>query len=369
LIVQAGNNIHLGATGGIQSTGKLRNPFLQSGESPLVVVAGITSMMDFSGLAGAFDDLRQAGVEYSQALADGAQELAAEIVDEARASVIPLLTPGENHGEGNINMVKSQIFTGGNAADAFVIATGDINVGQTALGGDSSKNTGIYTTSGGAINVYSKYDMNVNESRIATFLGNAESSSDITIWSDYGDVNAGRGSRTEVSASSARTVIEKDPDTNEIINISVQFDPPAVGSGIRALTFDPDGPQGPQAAPEPGDIFLFAPEGEIDAGEAGIKGKNIVLGAQEVVNAQNIEVAGTSVGVPDTSAASAGIGALAGAGSLSETSKMAEESAAIESAQDRFAQYVEELSDSLVPKWISVEVMGFEENDELDDKD
>jgi hypothetical protein len=367
--VQAGNNIHLGATGGIQSTGNLRNPFLQSGESPLVVVAGIPSMMDFSGLAGAFDDLRQAGVEYSQALADGAQELAAEIVDEARASVIPLLTPGENHGEGNINMVKSQIFTGGNAADAFVIATGDINVGQTALGGDSSKNTGIYTTSGGAINVYSKYDMNVNESRVATFLGNAESSSDITIWSDYGDVNAGRGSRTEVSASSARTVIEKDPETGEITDVTVQFDPPAVGSGIRALTFDPDGPQGAKAAPEPGDIYLFAPEGEIDAGEAGIKGKNIVLGAQEVVNAQNIEVAGTSVGVPDTSAASAGIGALAGAGSLSETSKMAEESAAIESAQDRFAQYVEELSDSLVPKWISVEVMGFEENDELDDKD
>jgi hypothetical protein len=95
------------------------------------------------------------------------------------------------------------------------------------------------------------------------------------------------------------------------------FIPPsdASGSGIRSLTFDPDGP-GPLAAPKPGDIFLFAPKGFIDAGEAGVSSAgSIFVAALQVLNANNFSAAGSSVGVPvpvnsGISAAAAGAGSV-----------------------------------------------------------
>ncbi|MFX4697695.1 filamentous hemagglutinin family protein, partial [Acinetobacter baumannii] len=49
----------------------------------------------------------------------------------------------------------------------------------------------------------------------------------------------------------------------------------------------------------PGNIDLIAPLGTIDAGEAGIRvSGNVNLAALQVVNAANIQVQGTSVGVP-----------------------------------------------------------------------
>ncbi len=357
LIVQAGNQISLGATGGIQSTGSLRNPYLANGESDLVVVAGIALEIDFSGLSDHFEALKKAGEDYSNALADGDQKEATEIIDETRATIISELIPDEEHGTGDIDLVKSQISTSGNQTDVYIIAAGDVNVGQTALDSGESGNTGIYTTSGGSVNVYAVNDLNVNESRVVTFGGG-----DIIVWSDDGDINAGRGSRTAISTSSPETKFDMNGDAY------VSFTPPAVGSGIRALTFDPDGAEGPMKEPEIGDIYLFAPEGQIDAGEAGIKGKNIFLGAQEVVNAQNIEVVGTSVGVPDTSGATASMAALAGTGSVSETSKVAEETTGMRNAEARFQDYVADMSENLVPKWVAVEVVGFGK-DEDEEKD
>jgi len=120
--------------------------------------------------------------------------------------------------------------------------------------------------------------------------------------------------------------------------------------------------------PEPGDIQLIAPEGEIDAGEAGIAGKNVILAATKVLNVQNIDVAAASVGVPETTPA-ASIGALAGAGSVSETSKVAEESSAMKAANERMTQYFSELSDALVSKWLSVEVIGFGTKEEDEERE
>jgi len=74
---------------------------------------------------------------------------------------------------------------------------------------------------------------------------------DISIWADRNDINAGRGSRSAVSATSKITL---DDGTSFIA-------PPAVGSGIRAATVG-------YGSAEAGNIHLFAPEGVIDAGEA-----------------------------------------------------------------------------------------------------
>ncbi|MFX5688999.1 filamentous hemagglutinin family protein, partial [Acinetobacter baumannii] len=68
----------------------------------------------------------------------------------------------------------------------------------------------------------------------------------------------------------------------------------AAGSGIQTATSDPDG-SGPLKSPAPGSVYLFAPNGTIDAGEAGIvSAGNITIAAQTVLNATNISAAGSS---------------------------------------------------------------------------
>lgn len=371
LTVQAGRSIDLGISDGIQSVGNQFNFDLPDTGNIITVASGYPITIDQSELDSFFESLRIQGTEYSNFLADGEIELAETILEEIRSQTIASLfssssepavavnpdVPVQNYSMdaayGNIEMVNSQINTSSGSDDIFILAKGSINVGRSTFFENESqrKATGIFTASGGSINIFAEEDINVNESRVMTFRGG-----DITIWSDQGDVNAGRGSKTAVSASPPKPVWVGDL-------LVIQFDPPAVGSGVRTLTYDPDGYEGPLEAPPAGDAYIFAPEGIIDAGEAGIAGTNVILGATKVLNAQNITVTGTSVGVPQT-ATGPSMGALVGAGTVSETSKITEESAAMRSAEERFSERVAELSDQLVPKWIAVEVIGFEEDKE-----
>lgn len=365
IVISAGNTIDLGSSEGIRAVGGIWNPALPTpdeaaGDPPatLTIYAGLD--LDLTNLsarltdtATLFDDIRELGQAYSEALAKGNTEGAQEILEDINENVINPYFDGAETGEGNINMVNSEIYTSGNAGHIYMVATGEMNVGKSTFSASSEENTGIYTTSGGSINIYVNGDLNVNESRVMTFLGGDNGMGDITVWSQEGNINAGKGSKTAITAS-APTI-----DYDENGDPYVVWSPPSVGSGIRALTYDPDGPEGNIKQPDAGDIYLFAPTGQIDAGEAGIAGSNIILAAIEVVNVQNIEVGGAAVGVPDTSLAATSLGALAGSGAVSETSKVAEEQAGLSSAQDRFSKYVEDLSESLVPKWLAVEVIGF----------
>ena len=305
-------------------------------------------------------------MEYSEKLADGDISGAAETVAAVETNLIEPFFKDKEKGDGNIEMTSSSIQTIAEECDLFVFANGDINVGLTAIpdpleiasGQAFQTDTGFFTTKGGAINIFSGGDLNVNESRIMSFR-----SGDITVWTDEGDINAGRGSKTAVNAGSPKNVPIYDDEGN-MIAVKIEWEPPSVGSGIRTLTYDPDGFLGSLEAPVAGDAYLFAPKGVIDAGEAGISGENVILGATEVLNAQNIDVAGLSMGIPQT-ATGPSIGVLAGAGSVSEASKMAQESAAMKSAEERFSDRLAELSEQLVPKWISIEVIGFDEEDDI----
>src|SRR5208283_5023799 len=108
-------------------------------------------------------------------------------------------------GSGDIDMTSSQISTSIGQSNIYIIAAGNLNVGQSALpaAGTTNTKTGITTGGGGSINIYaneaSGEAVNVNQSRIMTFYDG-----DITVWSDYGNINAGRGSSTAVSASPPR---------------------------------------------------------------------------------------------------------------------------------------------------------------------
>lgn len=371
IVVAAGNAIDLGTTKGIQAVGTLYNTTLPRADGQLAVYSGIgpdavgpavipelKTMLKDTILF--FSQIQEEGEVYSQKLAEGDLDAAQAVLAQIDADTIDPFFSDKVMGDGDINMVNSQIYTSGNAGDIYILAAGEFNVGKSTFrkSGDAGDNSGIYTTAGGEIFIFAEGDVNVNESRLMTFM-----SGDITAWTQEGNINAGRGSKTAISVT-APTVSE-DKKTGEI---EITFTPPPVGSGVRALTFDPDGLEGPREQPEPGDIYLFAPKGEIDAGEAGIAGKNIILAATKVVNVQNIEVSGTSVGVPDTGMAATSIGALAGSGTVSETSKVAEEQAGLGGAKERFSKYVEDLAENLVPKWIAVEVIGFGEDEEEEEK-
>jgi filamentous hemagglutinin family protein len=394
-LVQAGGSIDLGSLkDGIQAIGNGSNLALSSEQSSLVILSGYKQDLPADKIRTFFDEIRDSGDLYSMLLAGGKQEVAEKLVksitereagvsEDAKATIqklhegaesedafykkltsggntkdanellqntrtnaiTPLLKP-EDAGTGNINMTSSQIATAIGQSNIYVIANGSLNLGQTALpiSGKVNNKTGITTAGGGDINIFARQDVNVNESRVMTFYGG-----DITVWSGEGSINAGRGSRTAVSAQPPRRV-ESPPGSGFYVNV---FSPPAVGSGIRAVTYG-DNP------PPPGDIHLFAPQGIIDAGEAGIAGGQITLAALTVKNAANISFSAGSIGMPQQSSGTANIGALTGSGSTSQTSQLTSDVSGVGAAKAQAAQLVEDI----VAKWLDVKVLDFVEDDE-----
>ncbi len=348
LFVSAGNSVDLGSSVGILTVGNLYNTSLDAEGSSLIVASGYKKNMTSESVQTFFKELRELGESYSAAQQKGEADEARSFIEEARETVIePFLGDGEI-GEGDIDMVRSQISTlyGG---DISILAAGDINVGVTTFSDDTGKDTGtgINTQAGGDLNIYAEGDVNVNESRVMTWLGG-----DIAIWSNYGSINAGRGSKTEVNTSKPRLVL-----VNGVWQL--QRKPAAVGSGLRSMSYDPDGPEGPVEKPEPGDIYVFAPEGVIDAGEAGIASEGrIILGATQVLNVQNISAVSGSVGMPTTGESGIAMGALAGVSNMSEQNAALQNVAGLGETKDQLAKQ-EGLGEQTIA-WLDVKVIGYD---------
>ncbi|MFH2092679.1 MAG: filamentous hemagglutinin family protein, partial [Pseudomonadota bacterium] len=351
-VVQAGNNIDLGRSDGIQSVGSLFNSYLPAGENDLMVIAGITQWYTADKIKTFFDQLRNAGTLYAKARADGDIELAEQILADVRNTRIdPFLAENEEIG-GDINLVNSKVYTTGGTGDILALAAGEINVGLsgvtpppiTGKKSTDNGNSGFYTTSGGGLRLFAQRDINVNESRVMTFSGG-----DIDIWSDTGNINAGRGSKAAVASTSSYVV--EDEKTGVL---TVQYDPPAVGSGIRATA---------STVEEAGDINAFAPGGDIDAGEAGISGKNVTLSAKKVLNAQNIQTTGISIGFAKPAESSASIAGFSGGGGLADGGMLNEASSLLATVKERLNEAAPE-GYSIEPKWVDVEVIEFDKDDE-----
>ena len=342
LLVQAGRDIDLGTSNGITTNGNYDNPALDTTGSTVIVAAGTGYSMSEADEQIFFDGLRQAGINYATLKAKGNSAAAIAAINDARSQLIdPRFTSSANDATGSINMVNSQISTLAGSADIYIMARSDINVGKSTFITDTQRQaSGIYTASGGAINIFSGGDLNVNESRVMTYLGGT-----ITAWSNLGSINAGRGSKTTINSQPPHYIdLGGTPPVYQLV-----FTPPSAGSGIRALTYDP--------AVLPGDVYLFAPQGVIDAGEAGIAGGKVVLGATEVLNSQNISYSAGSVGVP-TAESSVSLGSLAGAGSVADTGKMLAESSALGGAKDSLAQ--SNVVDQFLSKFLDVKVINYD---------
>jgi hypothetical protein len=188
----------------------------------------------------------------------------------------------------------------------------------------------------GDVSAFAYNDLQVNESRVFAADGG-----DILVWSTRGDIDAGRGAKTAISAPPPLVTVDASGQ------IHVQFSPALTGSGIQTLATS----QGE----EPGNVDLYAPHGVVNAGDAGIVAGNLTIAATAVLGADNIQVSGVSVGVPvDTG----GLGASLAGVSSSASSAASAATAAVEPDSSR---QPEQSTAQAALSWLDVFVIGLGE--------
>lgn len=359
----AGRNINLAATQGVTTYGNILNPDLASTTGASInVIAGLGAPIGVGGTAGSNDFLStviasstayqtllqnyveqqtgQPNLTFSSAAATfRGLSIADQIplienvffneltVSGQEANQVPSLGFGRGYAAidslfpgsrgsssaygGDLTLGYSRIYTldggdisilvPGGAVDAG-FATAPANFTEIGLIRQPS-DLGIVAVQSGNVDIYSLNDVAVDESRIFTLGGG-----DITIWSTLGNIDAGNGAKTSVSAP---------PPTIEVSasgTVTLDFSNAVAGSGIRTIQSEPDVPAG--------DVSLIAPVGFVDAGDAGIGAAgNINIAAARVIGATNINFGGTATGVPPEVS---GIGAaLSGASSVANSTSTA----------------------------------------------
>lgn len=387
LEVLAGDDVDLGTGGGIVTRGNLNNPFLPEQGAAVTVMSGLGAAPAYGAFAARYLDpasalsaphrdtllayLRSLGQEPVDAAdayarfaaldADLKQPLLhdvffAELRATGRAAVaeggsdpgryrrgfeaIATLFPGAGAEgspyRGDISLFFSQIRTdqGGNI-DLFAPG-GRVNAGLVGVSGFNkpANELGIVTAAGGSVRSLVDSDFLVNQSRVFTLGGG-----DILLWSSRGNIDAGRGAKGVGATPPPKLVRRGDQfvlDTSRSVN----------GSGIGVLLSRPD--------IVPGDVDLIAPNGEVNAGDAGIRSAgNLTIAAPRVVGADNIQVGGVSAGVPVTSTAVSG--SVAGTAAAGSTATKAAADAAVASASAAAAAGVDTGLGTVV-----VDVLGFE---------
>ena len=390
LEVLAGRNIDLGGSSGIVSRGNLDVANLPEKGAYLYVLAGLgqdadgrVRLPDYQAFKSSYFDGAQAGrqalqdffanverqlrlnqtltdAEVQQQLADYHSKFDAMALSEKAVLVffselrqggiqgstghyqrgyqaIAALFPGSY--QGNINLFNSQIKTESGGDINLLAPGGLVNVGLAKPGNiKSPSDQGIFTESGGVIQSFSSGDFLVNQSRVFTLQGD-----DLLLWSTSGNIDAGKGSKTASATPPPRLVFRGTGivlDTTSVVS----------GSGIGQLLAHP----GYKA----GEVDLIAPQGDVNAGEAGIRvAGDLLIAAQHVIGSDNIQVGGVSVGVPATQGTS--LAGLTGTGlsdrAADETAKGLGSNKGGEEALKRMKQALSGLQAS----FISVDVVGF----------
>ncbi|MGH8557199.1 MAG: filamentous hemagglutinin family protein [Methylococcales bacterium] len=333
----AGRDLDLGASNGIASIGNLANPGLVDGGADITVLSGIQGFPDFTDFTRMYleerSDYQDRLIEYvgGASTFSGALSAFKQLTEEERLplileifyneireggrkgastgmrsdyargdAAIAALLPDESDYHGNVRLFFSKIQTIDGEDINILAPGGEINAGLAVAfsGRKDPSQLGIVAQKSGDINIYVRDDLQVNSSRVATFGGG-----NILAWSNLGNIDAGRGARSSVTIPPPVTTI------NAQGQLETTFSPAVAVSGIQAATTR-DGVQG--------NVDLFAPNGVIDAGLAGIAGADVTVGATAILNANNISFSRSSVGVPlgNTTSIAAG---LTGASNLATT--------------------------------------------------
>jgi hypothetical protein len=155
-------------------------------------------------------------------------------------------------------------------------------------------------------------------------------------------LSAGEGTKTASSAPPPRLT------TNQLGVVSLDISGSIAGSGIATLKTDPDVPDA--------NIYVIAPRGSFDAGDAGVRSSGSVeVNALVVLNAGNIVASGTITGVPTVE--SNNIGAAVPTNATPSSSDIAKNIANAAANTDNTSTT------------LSVDVMGFGGTDCKDGKD
>lgn len=417
----AGKDIDLGSSDGVRSVGDLYNPYLPANGADILVNPGAAAPPDYSAMIAAYIDPDSAGAyaaAYLPQLLDymrarngdsglseagalaafrtlGAQQQAEFVnkvfYDELRAGgrqaidsndasfgdysraqrailrMFPdftsnralasqtgsLMAPFKSIADeavshpGDLKLFYSQIRSERGGRIELMVPGGYINTGLAAAGSlvKSPTDLGIVSLRGGEIEALVRGDFQVNQSRVFTLGG-----SDLMLFSALADIDAGRGAKT-ASATPPPVLRVKDGQ------VFYDYSGAVSGSGIAALV---------ATGGETGTVDLYAPYGEINAGEAGIRSVgNINLGALMIRGADNISAGGVTSGMPaaDTSGLSLSVGGVTDAASAGKSGdQMAQAQAASQPGANQ---------DSFLPTLISVEVIGLgsEEQDEKNGKE
>ncbi len=319
LEVLAGRDLDLGTgsnnddgTGvGITSIGNGRNPNLPFRGANIVAGAGIGPS---SGLAASdldFDSFIAQYVEGSKYLEDiekelqgrTFEELTGEERDRVALEVFYLILRdtgrdfpqtgsyargfeaikelfGEKKASGDLLTRARDIRTKNGGHISLFAPGGKLLLADTTIGNPLTP-PGIVTESGGNISIFTANDVNIGIGRIFTLRGGNQ-----IIWSSEGDIAAGSSPKTVQSAPPTRVLIDPQSAT-----VQTDLAGLATGGGIGVLAT--------VKGVSPGDVDLIAPKGTVDAGDAGIRVTgNLSIAAVQVLNADNIQVGGTSTGVP-----------------------------------------------------------------------
>ena len=244
---------------------------------------------------------------------------------------------------GDLGLVFSRIYTLSGGDIDLSVPGGLVNVGLAnappSLGTRDPSTLGIVAQGSGSVDIYSRGDVLVSSSRIFTLGGG-----DILIWSNEGSIDAGRGAKSAVSAPPPQVIVAADG------TVRLSFAGAAAGSGIRTIQTDPSQPFG--------NVDLIAPVGSVNAGDAGIGAAgNINIAASRVLGLDNIQVGGTSTGVPAT-VSSLGASLLGASNAASSSTQSAQDAATSGSGEGK--QGPAPLADAALG-WLEVFVTGLGE--------
>ena len=273
------------------------------------------------------NDLTGGGNGVNETVSTGNLDLRLATIQTSRGGNIYILGPGGNVLAGSTVRTSEQaarrafdggrLFVGNRVTEVPLPAA----IESIPLGFE-----GVLTLRGGSIYTFTDRDFLLNQSRLFT-----ENGGDIAMWSSNGDLNAGQGPKT--SANFPPVVVRIDEngfaEVDTVGGVS--------GAGIGAFE--------PEAGGKAPDVFLIAPRGTVDAGDAGVRvAGSLFVAALTVANAENFSVGGTSFGI--STVAPVDVGAATSANSAAAAAQQA--ASAIAPGRAAEAQSV-----------ITVEVLGY----------
>jgi hypothetical protein len=277
-----------------------------------------------------FAELKQTGIDYNDAESERYRSY------ERGFRAVDLLFPGgHDRAVGSVILNGKPVETQADGDITILAPYGRVQVGNPGLN-TSAANTGVLTRRGGAVRIMAHGNVDLETSRVFTLQGG-----DVTMWTSRGDITAGTGSKTGVFQTPLSYQM-----TNDGV-VSLNAFGISTGAGIGVLDALQSG-ESPRSR-----MDLIAPEGEVNAGDAGIRvAGDLNIAAAVVVGMENIQVSGASAGVPSVEPPN----------TVALTTASAVAQAATKEGVGPAAQPRQAAED--LPSIITVEVVGYEKEGE-----